>query len=197
MAGKRDEIRQELTLRILKAAEKRIKNHGLEALRARDITNDAGCGLGTIYKCFSDLDDVIIHVNSLTLARLKKHLNAAVKDISTPLEVLKALAIAYLDFAERNHQLWTALFKHVLPEGQPIPEWHRLENEDLLMRIERPVSALEPELDQDALAARSRTYFAAIHGIVTIALEDRFIGLDKTVLRSEITHLVERMAAPR
>ncbi len=195
MGEKRDTIRRELTEKILKAAEKRIEKHGLEALRVRDVTHDAGCGLGTIYKCFADLDDVIIHVNSITLVRLRGHLSQAVNGIEAPIDVLKTLAISYLDFAENNINLWSALFKHTLPEGQSIPQWHKLENEELLREIEAPVSTLEPALDKNQLAARSRTYFAAIHGIVTLALEDRFVSLEKTILREEIKHLVERMTA--
>ncbi|TIW14977.1 MAG: hypothetical protein E5V70_05110 [Mesorhizobium sp.] len=39
-------------------------------MRARDITADAGCALGALYTAFADLDKLILHVNSATLARL-------------------------------------------------------------------------------------------------------------------------------
>ena len=93
MAGKREIVRRELTRNLLDAAEKRISMHGLDALRARDVTNDAGCGLGTIYKCFTDLDDLIIHVNSATLSRLRQALTDASAGVADPIDVLKALGL--------------------------------------------------------------------------------------------------------
>ena len=197
MAGKREIVRRELTRNLLDAAEKRISEHGLDALRARDVTNDAGCGLGTIYKCFADLDDLIIHVNSTTLSRLKQALTDASEGLTDPVDVLKALAFAYVEFAQSHSQLWRALFEHRLPEGQQVPDWHQQENTALLNFVTRPVARLEPDLTDQQLASRSRTLFAAIHGVVSISLEGRFVGLEGSVLKDEIDELVERMASPR
>lgn len=196
MAGKREKVRRELTRNLLDAAKKRISTHGLDALRARDVTNDAGCGLGTIYKCFTDLDDLIIHVNSATLADLKQALTEASEDHESPIDVLKALAFAYLEFAQSHSKLWRALFEHRLPEGQQVPDWHQQENTALLNLVAEPVAKLEPDLTDLQLASRSRTLFAAIHGVVSISLEGRFVGLEGSVLKHEIDGLVERMAAP-
>lgn len=197
MAGKREIVRLELTRNLLDAAEKRISKQGLDALRARDVTNDAGCGLGTIYKCFADLDDLIIHVNSATLSHLKQALTEASERLADPIDVLKALAFAYVEFAQGNYQLWRALFEHRLPEGQQVPDWYQQENTALLDFITQPVSALEPDLTDLQLASRSRTLFAAIHGVVSISLEGRFVGLEGSVLKDEIGELVERMAVPQ
>lgn len=197
MSGKREIVRRELTRKLLDAAEKRISSLGLDGLRARDVTNDAGCGLGTIYKCFTDLDDLIIHVNSATLSRLKQALTDASEGLADPIEVLKALAFAYVEFAQSHSQLWRALFEHRLPEGHQVPDWHQQENTTLLGFITEPVTALEPDLTDQQLESRSRTLFAAIHGVVSISLEGRFVGLEGSVLKDEIDELVERMARPR
>lgn len=197
MAGKREIVRQELTRNLLDAAEKRISEHGLDALRARDVTNDAGCGLGTIYKCFTDLDDLIIHVNSTTLARLKQALADASSGLSDPIQVLKALAFAYLEFAQSHYHLWRALFEHRMLEGRQVPDWHQQENTALLDFVTQPIAALEPGLTDLQLASRSRTLFAAIHGVVSISLEGRFVGLESSILKDEIDELVERMGHPR
>ncbi len=46
MAGRREEKREDLKARLIYAARNRIADHGLANLRARDITQDAGCALG-------------------------------------------------------------------------------------------------------------------------------------------------------
>ena len=43
-------------------------------------------------------------------------------------------------------------------------------------------------------AARTRTCFAAVHGVVAISLEDRFVGLADDTLPAEMDFLVERLA---
>ena len=95
MAGRRAEVRADLTKRLLVAATGRIECHGVMALRARDVTKDAGCGLGTIYKCYEDLDDLIIHVNSGTLAKLHAALAEGLEGVAEPEQRLQALAAAY------------------------------------------------------------------------------------------------------
>ncbi|MEP3276926.1 MAG: TetR/AcrR family transcriptional regulator [Stappiaceae bacterium] len=194
MAGKREAIREDLTKRLLAAAVKRVEEHGLGALRARDITSDAGCGLGTIYKCYADLDDVIINVNSQTLGQLHEAMRAAVKGADTPLAQLKALAFTYLDFALDNKNLWSALFDHILPDEQEAPEWHKKEIASLLSLIGKALKAIDPKLDEAALSARTRTYFAAVHGVVSLSLDDRFVSVSGEALHLELDNLVERLA---
>lgn len=193
--GKREAAHKALTEKLLEVAIHRIDQSGLENLRARDVTQDAGCALGTLYKCYGDLDDLIIHVNSETLGKMREALNEAVSDISEPSEALKVLAFAYLDFAISHKNLWSAVFKHRLRDGESTPEWHMLENKALLDLIAKPMSEISPGLNQQQLQARTRTYFAAVHGIVSISLQDRFISLSGEVLRTELEHFVSRLSS--
>ena len=190
MKGKRAAVREDLTQRLLEAATARIDRHGLTGLRARDITSDAGCGLGTIYKCFTDLDDLILRVNSRTLARLDAALAEATNGLEAPADQLQALAQGYLGFAISNLNLWAALFDHRLPEGVPVPDWHLAEHETMFARVAAPLAALSPELDRLHLAARARSVFAAVHGIVALSLEGRFVGVDEDDLRAELKIIV-------
>lgn len=190
MTGKRAAVREDLTQRLLEAATARIDRHGLTGLRARDITSDAGCGLGTIYKCFTDLDDLILRVNSRTLARLDAALAEATDGLEEPSDQLQALAQGYLGFAISNSNLWAALFDHRLPEGVPVPDWHLAEHETMFARVAAPLAALSPELNRQHLAARARSVFAAVHGIVALSLEGRFVGVDEDDLRVELKIIV-------
>ncbi|QIA24685.1 hypothetical protein [Mesorhizobium sp. AA22] len=70
-------------------------------MRARDITADAGCALGALYTAFADLDKLILHVNSATLARL----GAALRQEATgePRARLEAVAKEYLRIARDSN----------------------------------------------------------------------------------------------
>ena len=178
--------REALKQRILDAAEARIRDHGLKMLRARDVTNDAGCALGSLYNAFEDLDLLVLGVNSRTLDRLEAALRAASEGAEGPEAQLRALAHAYRGFASENPHLWAALFDHRMPEGVPVPDWHIEEHRPLIAMVMAPLGALVPDLTGDMLAIRARTLFSAVHGIVKLALEDRFVALPPDLLAAEL-----------
>ncbi|WP_282152756.1 TetR/AcrR family transcriptional regulator [Ruegeria atlantica] len=184
--------REILKKKILDAAEKRIESQGLAALRARDITKDAGCALGSLYNAFEDLDLLILAVNSRTLARLHVSLQNAPASQETPKEKLLALALAYLDFGTENPNLWAALFDHRMQPGVPVPQWHLEEHAVLIAEIIAPLSQLNPQLDDDTLASRARTVFSAVHGIVKLSLEGRFVALDPDAVQAELSEFMSQ-----
>ncbi|MFA6155334.1 TetR/AcrR family transcriptional regulator [Mesorhizobium sp.] len=195
MTAKRFARREDLRSRLIEAAQSRIQSSGLAGLRARDVTADAGCALGAIYTAFADLDELILHVNSITLARLGAALQHQAAGAAAPRARLMALAKAYLGFARDNRMAWTALFEHRMAPGVPVPDWHLAEHAVLIQHLVEPLAMLLPALGAAELLARARTLFSAVHGIVTISLEDRFIGLAPSDLESELLNFVDTLVA--
>lgn len=193
MAGKREAKKEELKERLIHAAEVRIVNNGLAGLKARDVTSDAGCALGALYNAFEDLDRLILEVNSRTLKRLGSALRDSVPAGAGPVEVFQALAQAYVDFACDNTQAWSALFDHRLPEGVEMPDWHRQDHAVLIEQIIAPLAVMRPDLSPEARILRARTIFAAVHGVVRLAMEGRFVGVPRESLSSEVSALVTAM----
>jgi AcrR family transcriptional regulator len=181
--------KKDLRTRLIDAAEVEIAEKGLLGLKARDVTTRAGCALGAIYNAVADLDELVMRVNSRTLERLGGAL-APASDAGTPQAVTLALADAYAVFALENRRLWSALFEHRLPEGVPMPDWHRAEHEVLIARIGAPLSRLRPDLPGEAISLRVRTLFGAVHGVVHLALQGRLVGVPEPMLRQEVAALV-------
>ncbi|MBO6673733.1 MAG: TetR/AcrR family transcriptional regulator [Rhizobiales bacterium] len=194
MAGVQKAKREEAARKLLEAAVTCVEERGIDALHAREIAKRSGYSVGSVYKYYEDLDDIITRVNSVTLARLKAVIGVAVAEKTDPLERLKALAHAYFAFASDNRALWEALFGHRLPEGRSIPQEHRDENIALLSIIGEALLALNPDLSPEQLQERTRTCFAAVHGLVTVSVEQRFVGLSGDAFASEMDFLVERLA---
>lgn len=195
MVGKREALRIDLTQRLLNAAAARMEQYGLDGVNARDVTADARCGLGTIYKCYRDLDELILHVNSRTLKRLDAVLAQAVRRDDAPRQRLVRLAQAYLDFALENINVWSALFKHRLPDSTPPPDWHVSEHRALFRHVCEPLAAIDPSLGENELLIRARTIFAAVHGIVALSIEGKFVGLERDVVSGELETVVEALVA--
>lgn len=190
MVGKREALRHELTHRLLEAAAARMERYGLDGVTARDVTTDARCGLGTIYKCYRDLDALILHVNSRTLNRLDAALAASIKPTDEPATRLVQLALAYLDFALENINVWSALFKHRTPTDWPVPDWHIEEHRALFQHVCQPLAIIDPTLSEQHLTVRARTIFAAVHGIVALSIEGKFVGLERDVVSDELEAVV-------
>ena len=187
--AKREEKREALKGRLIDVAETRIREHGLAALRAREIADDAGCALGAIYNAFADLDELILQVNTRTLRRLGEL--AAGSSTAEPRDRLKELALTYAAFASENTNLWAAVFDHRMSAGRPTPGWYLQEHAVLIEHIVRPVAALRPALELTELLVRARTLFSAVHGIVSVSIEGRFVGIAPASLRSELERFVD------
>jgi AcrR family transcriptional regulator len=184
----------DLRTRLIEAAEAEIVEKGLLGLKARDVTQRAGCALGAIYNAVADLDELVLRVNSRTLERLGAVL-APASAAGNPEAVTLALADAYASFALENRRLWSALFEHRLPEGAEMPDWHRQEHEVLIDRIGAPLKSLRPDLPEEAIRLRVRTLFGAVHGVVHLALQGRLVGVPEPHLRQEVAALVMALVA--
>ena len=191
MADKRSEKRDALRTKIIDLAHKRIAAHGLSSLRARDLAAEAGCALGGLYNMFEDIDALVLEVNARTLADIDHKMIDAVKANPPAPQQLKALAQAYLSFAREHPLSWRALFEHHLPEGRDVPDWYSESLTHLMARIAQPLALLQPDYTPDVLAKRARTMFAAVHGVVSISLDNRFVGLAPDTLDDELEHFVD------
>jgi AcrR family transcriptional regulator len=195
MSSLRETKREDLKARLIAAAKARMEASGLTGLRARDITSDAGCALGALYTVFPDLDALVLQVNSQTLHELDAVMTAAVSSISDSGKAMKVLAAVYLDFARAHPFLWKALFQFQYPQGKPLPGWYADDQARLLAQIVKPLSRLQPDFDDAALIVRARTLFAAVHGIISISLEERFVGVPISTLDHEVERFIDQLLA--
>ncbi|MFB2552626.1 TetR/AcrR family transcriptional regulator [Ensifer soli] len=192
MTGKRDEKRRKLKDDVLAAATARIHSGGLAQLRARDVAADVGCALGAIYNVFTDLDDLVLTVNSATLRSLGADLAAAAARHAgdTPERQMIAFAHAYLDFAMRHPHAWAALFDHRLPEGKTVPDWHYREQALLFATVIVPLRTAMPGVSEARISSIARGLFSAVHGIVSLGLQHRFAAVDEADLGDMLALLV-------
>lgn len=196
MAGIQEAKRLETGRRVLEAAVALMQQEGLAAFQIRTIAAKAGYSVGSVYKHYPDIDTLIIAVNTITLDQIKDQMAAAVDDVIKPLDRLKCLARTYLHFANEQPNLWRGLFDHRSGGDDEIPSQHKMQNVELLSLIGQEIGMLNPNLDLDTLATRSRTCFAAVHGMVSFNMEGRFIGLTGEMLEQELDFLVERLTLP-
>ncbi len=199
----RADLHPSLKEALLDAAEATIATRGLSALRARDLADTAGCALGMIYKLFPNLDALILDVNSRTLAMLEPALqdsgsldasDCVVAGDRPEVLTLAGLALAYFDFAVAHQLRWRALFEHRLAPGGVVPEWHLAEHRRLFGYVERPLRSLLPDAPDETLVLLGRSLFSAVHGVVSLGLDEKLVSMPRDVLRRH-TGLIAASAA--
>jgi len=191
------ERRENLKEALIAAAERTISTHGLSGLRARGLAYRVGCAVGHIYNVVADLDELILFVNSRTFAALEDAFTQSAKaenhSLTGPdqaIERLVRLSMVYTDFAATNTRRWRALFEHRLPEGRTLPDWYVQEQRRLFSYVEGPLRVLQPRASSERIGLLARSFVSAVHGIVTLGLEEKLYTLPLTALREQVTFVV-------
>lgn len=195
MASKTEQKRADLRARLVEIAEAWIVKDGLSNIKARPLAAEAGCAVGAIYNVFGDMNELIMAVNSRTFARLGKEVGEKGQDPAlAPQDALVTLAHAYLQFAIENPKAWRTLFDLDMRDSDEVPEWYRQELAQLMGYIAGPVGRLFPELDEEDTKLMARSLFSAVHGIITLGLENRISGVPQDRLAAMIEMMLRRLS---
>lgn len=191
--GDQGAFRVRLKARMLQIAERLLEDEGLAGLQARRIAREADCSVGTLYNVFNDLDGLIVAANTQTLRAFGRAGEAALRlTAARPVgEQLEALALAYLDFAMAHPRRWKAVFDHRVAASAETAAPYRQDQDRLFALIEAPLATAFPVLDERASAARA--LFAAVHGVVMLALDSKLGPFDPTETERQVRFVVRLM----
>ena len=200
MAGrisKTDQRREDLRLRLIDIAETRIAERGLGSVKARDLAQEAGCAVGAIYNVFTDLNGLVMAVNGRTFRKLGSHVSATVaaSPQTRAQDQLITMSLAYLQFAQGNHNLWRALFDLDMSTDMEVPEWYLAELGALFALISAPIARIFPHWPQNRVELMTRTLFSSVHGIVLLGLQKRISGVPLDRIEAMIAALLSNVTA--
>ena len=171
MVRRSEHTKQELIDMTTANGRKIVKKEGLENLSTRKVSDSIGYAVGTIYNIYNDRDDLVIHINLKTLNSLHTALKKVVKEekSNSSNKKLKNIAYAYLDFAEKNLNLWSAIFEHKPPRGYDFPEVYIKKVNEILDLAASSVK----ELNDKNREIFIKTLWANIHGICFLNLNNK------------------------
>jgi len=174
---------------MLDIARDLIAAKGLRSLKVRDVAEAAGCSIGSVYNEFGDFDGLILTVNRGTVQALTARLADVPAD--DPVGQLHGLAATYLAFATMHANLLRSLFEHRMEDDRPFPE-------DILQMVMQafelmypPLVRLLPERDPQDIALLARMLFSAVHGIISLGLEERMVAVPPEALRQQLAQFVD------
>src|SRR5712691_3930116 len=182
----REQKKGKRRLLMLAIARRLIEAKGLRSLKVRDVAEAADCSIGSVYNEFGDFDGLILTVNRETVQALTARLAAVPAD--DPIRQLHGLAATYLDFATEHANLLRSLFEHRMEENRPFPEDILIMVMQAFALMHEPLVRLMPDKDPAEVALLSRMMFSAVHGIISLGLEERMIAVPPEKLRQQVAH---------
>jgi AcrR family transcriptional regulator len=185
----RDQKKNRRRLQILEIARGIIADKGLKSLKVRDIAEAAGCSVGSVYNEFGDFDGVILAVNRETVQALTVRLGGVPAE--DPVRQLYGLAEAYLEFFAGHANLLRSLFEHRMEDDRPYPDDILQMVMDAFALMHPPLVRVLPDADDVKIALLSRTLFSAVHGIISLGLEERMVAVPPQMLRQQVTQFLD------
>lgn len=187
--SRRDRKKLQRRALLIEIARRIIATKGLRSLKVRDVAEAAGCSIGSVYNEFGDFDGLILTVNRETVAALTTRLQVVPAD--DPVRQLHGLADAYLDFATEHANLLRSLFEHRMEDDRPFPEDILAMVMDAFALMHAPLVRLLPDRDPNDVALLSRMMFSAVHGIISLGLEERMVAVPPERLRERLAQFVD------
>jgi AcrR family transcriptional regulator len=166
-----------------------IAANGLRSLKVRDIAEAADCSIGSVYNEFGDFDGLILTVNRETVRTLTARLVAVPAE--NPVRQLHGLAETYLTFAADHANLLRSLFEHRMEDDRPFPEDILLMVMQAFALMHEPMVRLLPDRDPEEVALLARMMFSAVHGIISLGLEERMVAVPPEKLRQQLAQFVD------
>ncbi len=178
---------------MLDTARRIIATKGLIFLKVRDVAEAAECSIGSVYNEFGDFDGLILTINRETVSRLTERLGAVPS--ADARAQLHDLAQGYLEFASQNANLLRSLFEHRMENDKPFPEDILNMVMEAFALMHKPRVRLMPERDPAEVALIARTMFSAVHGIISLGLEERMVAVPPEKLRQQLAQFVDAQLA--
>lgn len=185
----RDQKKNRRRRQILEIARGIISAKGLRSLKVRDVAEAVGCSVGSVYNEFGDFDGVILTVNRETVQALTARLRGVPAE--DPVRQLYGLAETYLDFFAGHANLLRSLFEHRMEDDRPYPDDILQMVMDAFALMHPPLVRLLPDADDVKIALLSRTLFSAVHGIISLGLEERMVAVPPQMLRQQIEQFLD------
>lgn len=187
--SRRDRKKLQRRALLIEIARGYIAAKDLRSLKVRNVAEAAGCSIGSVYNEFGDFDGLILTVNRETVQALTARLKAVPAD--DPLSQLHGLADAYLGFATEHANLLRSLFEHRMEDDRPFPDDILVMVMDAFALMHAPLVRLLPDRDPDDVALLSRMMFSAVHGIISLGLEERMVAVPPERLREQLAQFVD------
>ena len=187
--------RQKTRDRIRKVAASLCKGGDPRELTVRAVAKEANISVGTIYRYFENISDLLRSLWQEPVDDLRAEMAAIAEATKDPLKRIELMLEAYANFAEEQEQVFRGIFLLVRPETSIQPEKRALDSEPFFeflstAIVEGQKSGQIIEGDEKMLA---QLLWAALHGSLSLPINIDVIDFTRPaeLAREMIQHLMK------
>ncbi|MBL1433690.1 MAG: hypothetical protein COC09_06270 [Gammaproteobacteria bacterium] len=165
MARRNDHSREQLRDLAIESVLNIVDQDANAPVTARAVTQGMGYTVGTLYLIFSNLDDLLMQVNTELLKRLHSDMQFSVKSEVDPQVTILIMAKCYFSLAEQYPGRWQLLSRH-----RDTVSDNEIDHvvEAIFMLVETALARLAPMRNSKEIAIAARALWSAIHGICVV-----------------------------
>ncbi|MBA2778205.1 TetR/AcrR family transcriptional regulator [Billgrantia kenyensis] len=172
MARPRQHAPEALHAQVMAACDEWLRGNPVHALSLRALAREVGCAPSTLLKLYGSFGNLLQHVNIETLARLRMVIEPLTEGVA-PEAQMRALALAYWQFAQREPFRWQLLFDYPLAQEGELDQRQSDMIEALFLRVENGLKEYQPALGDLEARRLGRTLWGSVHGLVQLGLNER------------------------
>ncbi|MGR4069985.1 WHG domain-containing protein [Halomonas sp. LR3S48] len=172
MARPRQHAPEALHAQVMAACDDWLQDNPVHALSLRALAREVGCAPSTLLKLYGSFGNLLQHVNIETLARLRMVIEPLTQG-AEPERQMRALALAYWQFAQREPFRWQLLFDYPLAQEGELDQRQSDMIEALFLRVEKSLKEYQPALGDLEARRLGRTLWGSVHGLVQLGLNER------------------------
>jgi AcrR family transcriptional regulator len=152
------------------AAEAILVREGHAGLSMRKVADAIGYTVGNLYLQFKNQDDLLATINERTTDALYAYLTAAIAPLGNPQERVRALARAYIGFAQQHPHRFFLMFEHHLPEDMLPRPAAETRIRRVFELVGSTVAPLLPQAGEAELHLAATALWSGVHGVCMLAL---------------------------
>ncbi|BCS97187.1 putative TetR-family transcriptional regulator [Desulfoluna limicola] len=186
--------------RILSVAAEIIRTHGFEALSMRRLAREVGMTAANLYNYVSGKDQIYLEIQQKGFNLLKSIVKRATDAPGTPEEKVRASAMAYIQFALANPDLYKVMFAVDTPK---YADYHGTEAEGIALAeknaglavldaAKEAVRQTDPTQSEETLHNKVLFLWSTLHGIANLLLS-RILQEVTDDTESYIAYAVDRL----
>lgn len=200
----------EVRERILDSALDILAKNGFENLSMGRLGSRMNMTAANLYNYFGNKDEVLIAIHKKTFEMLHNAIRTAVKKADTPLERIKALAHAYVEFGINNINIYDIMFNRPIRQysdyiGTPqeaisFDEYNNsIKTLAYAVMVFRDYVETRPDLAGADPKLVTIRHLSALHGIISLHNSRILFEMDDNpaeMLRAVINDVIESLTGP-
>lgn len=181
--------RNEESRRIRDAAGKLFAAEGIGAISARAVAKEAGVSVGKIYAYYTNLTELMQSLWQGRVQALADELEELARRTQDPVVRIRKILQTYVEFAQKNPELYKGALMYVRPEAHPKPEPQDAETLPIMALL---IEAVSDGQKKGAVRAGSsvrmaQMLWAGVHGALALPVNiDRFAFGEKDHLPGDM-----------